>query len=1109
MCSSHQIRGLCLLASLVILPWQVATAGVSLNESVSSNATTIADEDGDYSDWIELHNSGDEVVDLAGWGLTDAPSNRFKWSFPSGVMIAPGGHLLIWASNKDRRVAGQPLHTNFSIAAGGESLVLTQPSGIAADSVTLPALPRNTSYGRLPGQGTAWYYIDDPTPGAANTTAGYESLPIVPVFSIANGFYTEGFDLQITAENGWTVYYTLDGSDPHPSRVGPNQKPHRQSMEYTAPVPVASRAGQPNVYSMITTTKFFPAWLPPWRAPIGEVFKATIVRAAAYENATGRLGRTITQTYFVDPNIATRYAGMPVVSLVSDYMNLFDDASGIYVPGSASATTAQQNFMQGWTRPASIEFYETGGVLAFADIFDIKIQGSSSPNSMQKGLLVATGDDSKSSLIDYPLFAARGSSASGTSQFKRFMLRGWGSTRKWPVLFTDAHHHTLVAHSGLEIQDYRPVVVFINGEYWGLHELRETNKNSWYHQVRTGIDRDDPGYDLLDFGGSGADEGDTAHWDALMAFVNGNNLALDEKYQYVTTQVDVENLARYVAHCIISGKRDWPPQNESLWRPRTPDGRWRWTQFDMDHGLWGWSTPSHDMVVQAVDASEGIGPHQLFKRLLTNADFQRLFVNTYLDWLNSYFLTEVELAHFDAMKAELDPFIGEFNDRWPILTDDFYLGWQPGIDYGRNLISGNGATLSRRSHRRNQLDRYFKLGAASSLTLDADPAMGLIRCNSLVVDATTPGVNASSPYPWERIYYQNFPVALSAMPMENHRFLGWIVTREGVALSPLPGGDSTYYSKDRAIDLSLEPSGSYSAQAVFEEVVYQNLHVWNFQNASLTQPSSTVGGGLLASAPAPAGTIYLNTAAQDFDSTHLRIDHPIGAHLQWSLPTTGRQWPRLGFLTRRSIQGAGTQHVSYTLNGTNWTLLESYAVADAAPQRKVFDFSSIAGASNNPDFAVRITFAQGSGGTAGNNRFDDVVLSVASLQTYEAWADFVFNGEGMEDPDLIDPLSDFLSDGTPNLIKYALGLQPWEAVTPDRLRLGMDEAGRLFAAFHLDRSLSDITYRLETSPDLSDWSEVVYDSGQDLGPNTHGDMHEVVLPPDAAPRRFLRLAVGR
>lgn len=1384
----------------------MAASDITLNEIVSSNGATVSDEDGDFEDWLEIHNSGPAVVDLSGWGLTDSPLSPFKWTFPAGASIAPGEHLLIWASNKNRAVAGLPLHTNFSISAAGETIVLTLPGGTTADSVALPAVPRDTSYGRKPGFGSTWFYFEQTTPAAANTTPGFETLPPLPVFSSAGGFHTSALNLELTAAPGWTIYYTLDGSDPDPARVGPGQQPYRESHMYSAPITVASRAGDPNVFSMIPTTKspkaiFGEDWMPEWREPDGEVFKATVVRAAAYENASGRLGRAVTRTYFVDPDIHTRYQGMPVVSLVSDYVNLFDDDTGIYVPGSAATNQDNQNFFQDWVRAANIEFFEAGGAPAFSDQFEINIQGSSSPMSMQKGIKVSTGADSAENLINYPLFAGRGSSASHITKFESFILRSWGSARKWAVPFSDAHHQTLAAHSGLEIQDYRPVIVFINGEYWGLHELRESNKNSWYHQFRTGIDRASPGYDLLDEGGGVIDEGDDIHWDALMQYVNLNYALHDEVYQYVTTQVDVENLARYIAHCIISGKRDWPLQNESMWRPRTPDGRWRWTQYDMDHGLVDWSQPSYNMLSQAVDGNSGYGPHWLFLELLANAKFKRLFINTYLDWLNSYFLTDVELAHFDAMKAELDPFIAEFNSRWPIeLPDNYYMGWQPGIDYGRSLIQG------RRNERLSQLVNYFGLGQERQLTLGADPSMGVIRCNSLVVDETTPGVDPAAPYPWVRGYYQNFPVELTAMPRGDHRFLGWIVKKDGANLPHLPDGNDEYYSRNAVIDVAM--TGAMNAEAVFEAVTYQDLHVWNFENASLTLPSYTVGGGLLTATPSAGGNMVLESAGKGFTSTHLRVNSPIGAQLEWALPTTGQQWPRLGFLTRRSGTGAGLQHLSYTLDGTTWTEFASYAVADDVPQQKTFDFSSIAGSGNNPDFAVRIAFEQGGGGTDGNNRFDDVTLSVAnfpdypfataqisnlevvaggppvqidlvdffskpgggtpafqvqtstpgvasvalssplldiagliagettinvvalfngqptvaqsfrvlvypapfhvggggiyrfdewattqpastypahmiflqsevsdplrntplprayaipsgdaaapadvgfpyaatsrtringlaasgisflntgrardlgaallaldttgqsgvfvkwtagtvtvndriyalSLQyrtnpsaawtdfsstempveyirseqagheqvfgpvrlpaelenqpyvqlqwryhyisgdlnaraeirlddivvttgtSYESWANLAFSGTELQNPGLSDPLAQYSSDGTPNLIKYALGLQPWDPVRDASLAAGINGGGQLFMRFHLDRSLGDITYRVLASPDMMDWSEVVFDSSVTPGPNSDGDMHEVLVPTGGLPHRFLRLGVTR
>ena len=951
----------------------LAAAEIRINEVVSSNGNTIADEDGNYEDWIEIYNPGTEPVDLGGWGLSDSPDSPFKWVFPAPMVINGGGYFLVWASSKNRIVPGAPLHTNFSVSISGEHISLTHPDGTSADSVAVPSIPRNTSFGRKPFGGLDWFYFEASTPRAANTTVGYPDLMIPPAFSHQGGFYTSAFPLALDVPDGWTVYYTLDGSEPDPSRVGSSAPPYRKSRVYSQPIPVASRAGDENVFSEIPTTGIVRSWLPAWKAPEGEVFKATVVRAMAYDPATGRRSRMVTNTFFVDENIMSRYAGMPVISLVSDYKNLFDNQTGIYVPGSSYAgVESEQNFFKGWVRPANLEYFESDGTPGFSDVYDISIQGSTSPGCMQKGLHVATGDASADSRIRYPLFAAAESPAKNLTEFKRFILRAWGSARRYPVIFTDAYHHTLVAKSDLEIQDYRPAVVFINGEYWGLHEMRESNKNSWYHQYRTGIDRVDPGFDMLDDGGSIVDEGDSLHWDAIMDYINSHNLANDSVYQYVTTQIDVENFAKYIVHCVFTGKRDWPEQNEALWRARTPDGRWRWTQFDMDHGLYNWSTPSYDMLTHAIKGVDGYGPHPLFVKLLVNPKFKRMFINTYTDWLNSYFLTAVELAHFDAMKAELEPFIAEFDERWPISHESY--GWETGTASGRNLIS------ERRNDRREQLRSYFSLGSLRSVILKADASKGLIRCNSMLVDENTPGVSPGSPYPWQRSYFQNMPIELSAVPRDGYRFVGWRVWLNGSPLPSLPGSDPTFYSQNTVITLSLTDSGTRDVEAVFELIPYLDLHVWDFENQDSSQPSFTTGGGLLESTPAAGGSVVLAPAEVGFTSSHLRVNTPIGARLDWSMPTTGYQSVVLGFSTRRSSTGAGLQSISYTLDGSVWTLLESYAVADADPQPKTFNFSGIPGANNNPNFALRIAFDVGGGGTAGNNRFDDVTLRGTVLQ---------------------------------------------------------------------------------------------------------------------------------
>ena len=116
-------------AFLLVLLASVAQAEPVITEFLASNQTGLVDADGDRPDWIEIHNPDGVAVDLGGYHLTDTIGEPTRWTFPAGVIIQPGGYLVVFASGKDRAVAGSPLHTNFSLDADGEYLSLRAPGG--------------------------------------------------------------------------------------------------------------------------------------------------------------------------------------------------------------------------------------------------------------------------------------------------------------------------------------------------------------------------------------------------------------------------------------------------------------------------------------------------------------------------------------------------------------------------------------------------------------------------------------------------------------------------------------------------------------------------------------------------------------------------------------------------------------------------------------------------------------------------------------------------------------------------------------------------------------------------------------------------------------------
>ena len=238
---------------------------IAINEIMSSNLTAINDEDGTPQDWIELYNYGTDAVSLSGYGLTDDPTLPYKWVFPA-VTMQPNSYLLVWASSKNRVIAGQPLHTNFKISASGEQLVLTNLDGILVSESPQTALPNNVSLGRQPNGTGAWLYFYSSTPNASNSGVGFEELLVPPTFSQNSGFFTTSFDLTLSHPNpNAVIIYTLDGSEPdinnlngttfqyknvYPIEIGSTPGPllseSYTSLQYSNPITIVDKSAQPD-----------------------------------------------------------------------------------------------------------------------------------------------------------------------------------------------------------------------------------------------------------------------------------------------------------------------------------------------------------------------------------------------------------------------------------------------------------------------------------------------------------------------------------------------------------------------------------------------------------------------------------------------------------------------------------------------------------------------------------------------------------------------------------------------------------------------------------------------------------------------------------------------
>ena len=389
---------------LLFIPALLSAQSVVINEIVASNQKTIDDEDGDASDYIELYNSGAAALQLEGYGLSDDPKT-VKWHF-GAALLAPGEHLIVFASDKDKK--GVYWHTNFKISASGETVVLTDAAGAVVDRIDVPTSSGDIAWGRTGDGASAWAF-QTPSPGAANI--GKIILPYADPVTVSPpaGFYPAAVNVTLSAA-GNRIYYTLDGSDPDSA-----------SALYTGPVSVA---------------------------------KTAVLKAVSVE--TGHQpSRCAHATYFINET-----SKLPVVSLTSDPANLFDYNTGIYADGPGWTPAAPHhgaNYWMDWEKPAHVEFFDDDKKLGFSEECGIAIYGAYTRSFPQKSISVKFKSDYGVNGIDYPLFPDL-----ALTRHKAFVLRNSGNDFQY-THFRDAMMQTLIQDLDIDYLEYRPANAFING----------------------------------------------------------------------------------------------------------------------------------------------------------------------------------------------------------------------------------------------------------------------------------------------------------------------------------------------------------------------------------------------------------------------------------------------------------------------------------------------------------------------------------------------------------------------------------------------------------------------------------------------------------------------
>ena len=377
------------------------------------------------------------------------------------------------------------------------------------------------------------------------------------------------------------------------------------------------------------------------------------------------------------------------------------------------------------------------------------------------------------------------------TEFQGLRLRNSGNDWDYTML-RDALCHRLIAPLGIDVMTPRPVVVFLNGEFWGLYNLREQGDRESM-EAHYGVLEEDI---VLAEGDGRVKDGDSngaASYRALRRLVDRSDLSEPGKFAEAAAQMDIDNFLHYQLGEIYIGNADWPHNNIRYWRGPDPDppdnplnarpgfdGRWRWLVFDTDLAYGHpWSGGTADATLVAATSPNGRpglnAPWStaLLRGLLESPTFKIDFINTMAGHLESVFSDTRAKALVAEMKGAIEAVMPDHIDRWRT-SGNRISTWRANVRVLEAFARQRPLAL------RRQFMREFGLGGTAKVTVDVTPSnAGVITVHRLCLDSATPGIDAPV-YPWRGTFFNDVPLALNAAARPGYAFVGWDGRADGV-----------------------------------------------------------------------------------------------------------------------------------------------------------------------------------------------------------------------------------------------------------------------------------------------------------------------------------------
>lgn len=651
------------------------TGKLVINELMQSNIDCIMDDLHEFPDsWVELYNNSDEAIDLKDYQIGTQKDSA--WPLPSQTVEAKG-FITVYCDKEENK-----LHTDFRLESGKGCVVYLFKGNEVVDSLpeALKKMPApNIAYGRKADGSNEWGYQLTPTPGAANCGEICDEKHILgePIFSEHGRVMTTSKDFSLTlslpkdAPEGTQIRYTTNGKEPT-----------KDSELYTEAISI-------NDSYSIRAKLFCDGWLSP---------------------------RSTVQSYiFLDRDMT-----IPVISITTndDYLN---GKEGIF---RVNSKANQVN----WRRPINFELFdEPDKASVLNQICETRIMGGQSRDWARKSMAIYSNKRFGAKRLEYEFFPDQ---RPGVTNFKSIMLRNAGNDIDGLYMRDAIMQRSMAEHADLDWQAWRPAVVYINGEYHCMLNIRERSNDdnifTNYNELED-IDMIEIAQENNKMVGE-VKAGTSENYDKFVKFYSERGHTLAEYAEWI----DWKEYINLMAMNLYFNNQDFPGNNIVMWRPRTEDGKWRWISKDTDFGLglygkevefntikWLYDfNHTYDRDRKWANTKEAT---MLFRNLMEDPDFNREFIDRSLvymgDFLNEKGVRAIWDPMYELVKDELLIHRDELNPPNP-------WSWWGGGNNEKNIeneVNNVRNWLSKRTdYYRKCLCDYYKVGTLASMTVNKD-----------------------------------------------------------------------------------------------------------------------------------------------------------------------------------------------------------------------------------------------------------------------------------------------------------------------------------------------------------------------------------------------------